>query len=364
MKVQKILITNTTEPHWIVIGDDFLPISPISEYLFFLRNTDKSIYTIRTYAHHLKIFWEYLQTKRLSWEKIALDHLAHFIATLNGLIDDNVIYLDASYSKRSERTINQIVNAVISFYQFHHRMGHVPEMPLYQWRKPFNSHKAFKPLLHHLSKSKLKRGSILKLKEKKQLPKTVDVKTIQQMVSACRHLRDKFLICLLYESGCRIGQALGLRHEDIETFNNAIIIRPRNDNLNLARAKIQEENRIHVTQELMQLYSDYYTNEYGDIDSDYVFINIWRGDIGKPMLYSAVMTLFRRLSQKFDIHVTPHMLRHTHATELIQSGWSMVYVQKRLGHQDIQTTLNTYIHLSEKDLKEQYQRYLEKRGDG
>ncbi|WP_458646424.1 tyrosine-type recombinase/integrase [Nostoc sphaeroides] len=38
-----------------------------------------------------------------------------------------------------------------------------------------------------------------------------------------------------------------------------------------------------------------------------------------------------------DIKVNPHLLRHTHATELIKSGWEMTYVQKRLGHTDIQT---------------------------
>nr|WP_273542780.1 tyrosine-type recombinase/integrase [Aeromonas caviae] len=44
---------------------------------------------------------------------------------------------------------------------------------------------------------------------------------------------------------------------------------------------------------------------------------------------------------------TPHIFRHTHATEL-RSGWDASYVQKRLGHKDIQTTINTYAHLNER----------------
>lgn len=361
LKVQKVQLENTLEPHWIVIGTDFLPIEPISEYLLFLRNTGKSIYTVRTYAHHLKIFWEYLDAKKLQWDQVALDELAYFVATLNGLVEDKVVYLEKT--KRSARTINQVVNAVASFYQFQHRLGHAPDMQLSQWKKSFHHHKAFKPFLHHLNRSKLKRSSILKLKESKKQPHIVEADTIKKMLMACKHLRDKFLICLLYETGCRIGQALGLRHEDIETFNNTIIIRPRLDNVNLARAKTQEEHLIHVSPSLMQLYSDYYIHEYGQVDSDYVFINLWQGEIGKPISYNAVITLFQRLSKKLNVHVTPHMLRHTHATELIQAGWSMAHVQKRLGHQDIKTTMNTYTHLTEQDLKKQYQHFLEKRGE-
>lgn len=168
IKVQKIQLENTHEPHWIVIGDDFLPIEAISEYLFFLRNAGKSIYTIRTYAHHLKIFWEYLKAKQLLWDQMTLDELAYFVATLNGLVDDNTIALKENQQKRSARTINQIVNAVAGFYQFHHQLGHAPEMPLTQWKKSFYHHKAFKPFLHHLKSSQSKRGSVLKLKEHKK----------------------------------------------------------------------------------------------------------------------------------------------------------------------------------------------------
>ena len=56
--------------------------------------------------------------------------------------------------------------------------------------------------------------------------------------------------------------------------------------------------------------------------------------------------------------MTPHMLRHTHATELIKAGWGMAHVQQRLGHRNIQTTINTYVHLSNDDLKEKYKAYL------
>jgi integrase len=70
------------------------------------------------------------------------------------------------------------------------------------------------------------------------------------------------------------------------------------------------------------------------------------------MTYSAVIDLFRRLHKKTGIRIHPHMLRHTHATELLRSGWDVAKVQKRLGHASAQTTLNIYTHLTDDDLKQ------------
>ena len=55
------------------------------------------------------------------------------------------------------------------------------------------------------------------------------------------------------------------------------------------------------------------------------------------------------------------MFRHTHATELVRNGWDVSYVQKRLGHLAVQTTLRTYVHLSDDDMKQEYQKYLKRR---
>jgi integrase/recombinase XerD len=112
----------------------------------------------------------------------------------------------------------------------------------------------------------------------------------------------------------------------------------------------------------MVLYADYLTNEYPeDIDSDYLFVNIWEGRIGHPMTYSTIQALFTRLSKETGFKVHPHMFRHTHATELIHSGMGMAMVQQRLGHASIQTTIDTYTHLSTEDLKDAYNTYLEER---
>jgi integrase len=171
------------------------------------------------------------------------------------------------------------------------------------------------------------------------------------------------LVKLLFETGIRIGEALGLRHEDIDSVagKNEIHVVPRNDNVNDAKVKTKTERIVQVSGDLMRLYGRYIIDEYPDIDSDYVFVNIWKGEIGSPMRYSTVRGLFRSLKKKTSIDAYSHLLRHTHATDLIRSGMDMAYVQKRLGHSSIQTTVNTYVHLTNDDMKEAYEKYLTSR---
>ncbi len=136
---------------------------------------------------------------------------------------------------------------------------------------------------------------------------------------------------------------------------------PKN-NVNGVRAKSKKSYVVHVSKELMALYSDYLIYEYSeDLESDYVFINIWEDKRGSALTYSSVAALFRCLEKKTGIKTSPHIFRHTHATELIRQGWDMAHVQKRLGHASVQTTINTYTHLTDNNLKEAYQEYLQQR---
>src|SRR2546427_6696137 len=85
---------------------------------------------------------------------------------------------------------------------------------------------------------------------------------------------------------------------------------------------------------------------------DYVFVNLWEGEIGRPMTYDAVMSLCHRLSRKTSIQFTPHMLRHTRATIWIRDDKLPVStVSRLLGHSSMQTTNDTYLQLTPQDLK-------------
>ena len=105
-----------------------------------------------------------------------------------------------------------------------------------------------------------------------------------------------------------------------------------------------------VSAELVRLYADYLQGEYGDLDCDYVFVNLWGQPHGYPLAYPAVYDLVRRLRRRTGIGFDPHWCRHTGATSL-RDGVPIEVVSKLLGHADLTTTSSVYGHLTVEDTR-------------
>jgi integrase len=106
----------------------------------------------------------------------------------------------------------------------------------------------------------------------------------------------------------------------------------------------------------MELYTDYLVTDLLALEvdhlPDYVFVNLWEGEIGRPLTYTTVMSLIRRLRKKTGIPVTPHMFRHTRATEWIsRDKLSLPVTSQLLGHSSIEITHDIYVHLTKEDLR-------------
>src|SRR5258708_164968 len=276
-----------------------------------------------------KLFWDYLDWARLAWTDVGLVQLARFMAWLRRH-DPDVVALGEAPIRRSESTINTILAAVNSFYEFHERLGSLPVFDRYRFGvRPSNANK---PFLHHITKGQPVRTRLVKARSQRRLPCILATEEVEALLGACTHVRDQLLLCLLRDTGMRIRQVLGLRHADMVSLDNLIRIVPRN-NANQARTKSTEERMVDVFPSVMALYTRYLLEEYGDLDSDYVFVNLWDGRIGAPMMYATVVAFFQRLQRRTGIYATPRMLRHTHPTELIRTGkWDLAYVAERLRH--------------------------------
>ncbi len=96
---------------WTVIDDNYLPIQPIQEFLTYLKHLERSPHTIRAYAHHLRLFWEYLSTIQTTWTAVRLSELADFVAWLRNP-QPGLLSLQEMLAKRSEATV--MVNKVTS----------------------------------------------------------------------------------------------------------------------------------------------------------------------------------------------------------------------------------------------------------
>ncbi|MDT9071361.1 tyrosine-type recombinase/integrase, partial [Escherichia coli] len=79
-------------------------------------------------------------------------------------------------------------------------------------------------------KSEPSAQNILKLKEPKRIPEILTANQVRQLYMVCNSLRDKLLVLMLYETGMRIGECLGLRHEDIKSWDKTVNVVPRGVN--------------------------------------------------------------------------------------------------------------------------------------
>ena len=217
------------------------------------------------------------------------------------------------------------------------------------WQLP-GRRSGWKPFLHHVSKDKPQARRAVALKAPKKLPRVLTVAETQSILDACEHLRDRFLFALLYEAGVRVGEALGLRHEDIDAAGCQVTVVPRlNDNG--ARSKSRRSRTIPVSEGLVRLWADYLHGEYGEIDSDYVFVNLWAGPRGRALSYPAVYDLVLRLRRRTGIDFDPHWCRHSMATRLLRDQVPIEVVSALLGHSSTVTTLSIYGHLTAEDAR-------------
>ena len=333
---------------WTVVDDDWLPVVEVERYLAHLAGIERSPNTVRAYAHGLRLWFEFLGLRGLVWDSVGVEDVSRFVAWLRAPAD-NVIVLDDGAAVRSPATVNRHLAALFGFYDFHARSGVVLAADLVAWRRV--SRGSYKPFLHHVTRGRPVATRPVKLRVPRRLPVTLNVEEIALVLAACERLRDRFLFALLAESGMRIGQALGLRHEDFVSRERRVAIVPRSDNANGARAKCMAPATVPVSAPLVRLYSDYMHTEYGDLDSDYVFVNLWSEPLGRPLRYQAVAKLVGRLRARSGVRFTPHMLRHSRATELIRAGVPIEVVSKLLTHRSVTTTSDAYVHLDVEDLR-------------
>lgn len=355
MRVQRVLMPGRGFESWTVLGEDLIPVEPIERFLSYLTSIEKSPNTIKAYAHDLKDWLTYLDQHGVDWRAARLEDVAGFVAWLrlppqarNGLVS----VLPTVEPFCSASSVNRKLSALTSFCGFHTRHG-VNLSGLLITMQPATGRGAaatsYRPFLHHVSKHGGERRRAIKLKAPQSIPKVLSAQQVQTILDACEHLRDRLLFALMLDTGVRVGEALGLRHEDIAIAEKTIIITAR-DNDNRARAKTGPRT-IPASVELMRLYADYLNQEYGALDSDYVFVNLWSAPLGRPWSYSAVYDLVTRLRRGTGIEFGPHLFRHTYATWLLRRGAGLESVKELLGHASIATTIDTYGHLTVEDAR-------------
>jgi site-specific recombinase XerD len=372
MGVQRILLGG--QRTWTVTGDDHLPVGPVEEYLEFLRVAQQcSPNTVRSYATSLSRWWEYLATAAMAWDEVGLPFFVSFVSSLRTGLPGGVAPLPgaAEAAGPAESTVAARVTAVLSFYRYHADAHQVPVADrLY---RPGGRAGRYVPGLAHLQRGGQRPGAAVRVRRAAARP--VPLLTpgqVDAILDACARqdtgsgqwtgsVRDRLLFAALAETGMRLGELLSTRHCDWHAGRGGtpfIEVIPRQDHPAGVRCKSSRYRRIYISDELERLHSEYVwqlcdagAHQEVDLAGHFVMVNLRRGQWLAPMrpetVYDKVTSLKRALGDAVPAGWTPHWLRHTHASALLLSGAREHVVMRRLGHADIQTTLNLYGWVSE-----------------
>jgi site-specific recombinase XerD len=335
---------------WTVLGDDGAPVEPVERWLAYLSDVDRSPNTVKAYAHDLRDFFGFLTSRGLDWREVRLEDVGEFVAWLAlppELRGGQLGVLAPLQSHVAVTTVSRKLSALAAFYSHQARHGVDVGELLRTWQR--GGRRVWKSFLHHVATGKPQARRTIKLRVPRKLPRVVTAAEMQAILDACQHLRDRLLFALLWDGGIRVGEALGLRHEDIAAAERQVAIVPR-VNANGARAK-SGERIVPVGPEVVRLYGDYLHTEYGDLDSDYVFVNLWAEPLGQPWTYAAVYDLVKRLRARTGVEFDPHWARHAYATRALRDGVPVEVVSKLLGHGSVATTTSIYGHLTVEDAR-------------
>jgi integrase/recombinase XerD len=163
--------------------------------------------------------------------------------------------------------------------------------------------------------------------------------------STAEGLRDRALFELMYASGLRVSEAAGLRLADVDLTAGLLI----------CQGKGSKQRRVPIGKSAVRWLQHYLPVRVRELarDSPYLFVSK-RGDQLTP---ANIQVAVKRYAAEVGLeHVTPHTLRHSFATHLIQNGADSRSVQALLGHSDISTT-QIYTHMTNRHLRSTYDRH-------
>lgn len=354
MFVTRVAGRGTQQPEsWAVIGDDGVAVAPVERFLGFLSDVGRSPNTVRAYAYDLKDWFEFLSVRGVLFEAVTLDDVGAFVAWLRlppAARRGGVVAI-GQVEHCAEVTVNRKLSAVLAFYEHAGRNGVPVAGLLTAWRPPGRRGGGHLPFLHHLSRRRGSTAPVVRMRADRKVPRVLGPGEVQGILDGCDRLRDRLLFALLFDSGMRVGEALGMRHEDWVVPEARVVV-ARRVNANRARAKSHLSRSIPVSPELVRLYADYLHGEYGQLVSDYVFVNLWGRPYGRPLTYPAVYEQVLRLRRVVGVEFGPHWFRHTYATGLLRAGTPIEVVSQLLGHASVATTMGVYGHLDAEDARE------------
>lgn len=159
---------------------------------------------------------------------------------------------------------------------------------------------------------------IKNLKSPKNLPKWLPVEEVEKLINKPKPIEDQLIIELLYGSGIRVSELTGIQIKDILLNQKRILI----------KGKGSKERYVPISENALVLLKNFVNNKTPE----------------ENLIPLTTRSVQRRL-KKYLPNLTPHMLRHSFGTHILQNGGNIKSVQEILGHEKLTTTA-IYLHVS------------------
>lgn len=166
---------------------------------------------------------------------------------------------------------------------------------------------------------------------------------MEKLRAACKTVRDRALIEFLYATACRCDELVNVKLEDIDYERKEVRL----------FGKGKKERISYLNARAIIAIQTYLVNRKGD--SPYLFCGL-RKPYDK-LTTRRIEMVMSALGEKAGVDVTPHIIRHTTATDAISKGMPIEQVQKFLGHENIATTL-IYAEIVQENVKQGHERYI------
>ena len=184
---------------------------------------------------------------------------------------------------------------------------------------------------------KINNLSLERPKKSRTLPSVLSQEEVLRIIQYTQNIKHRAILTLLYSCGLRIGELINLKLADFHVERKQLIVK---------KGKGRKDRYVSLADSFLPLLSNYYHSYKPTI----YFVE---GQNGGKYSAESIRSFLRKSCKKAGIRklVTPHTLRHSYATHLLENGVDLRYIQTLLGHSKPETTM-IYTHVQRKDLME------------
>ncbi|HLW21691.1 MAG TPA: tyrosine-type recombinase/integrase [Sphaerochaetaceae bacterium] len=290
----------------------------VESYLGYIQDIRRlSEFTVICYRHDLTQFLSFLQKRDLDIFEVTAMDARRFIAELLG------------NRNMKSPTVNRMLSTLRGFYRYAMRQGAISMNPFSR----IEGSPRYRRLPSVLSRRQI-------------------VSILSVPVSTFTDLRNSVMFHLFYATGCRLSELLNANVEDLELDQERMLVRGKGNRQRYVFINVPTRALVvRYLEQRQQFLLEKGTS--GEEDSHALLV----GNRGRRLSASSVHSIFEKYRLKLGLQTrfTPHMLRHSFATHMLDNESGIRIVQQLLGHASISTT-QIYTHVSQERLRAVYEK--------